>query len=401
MISKLSKKIIAINVISVFIVFVVALILVFGTGYARINDERLIRLNALVDQENWRELEISKLMGVILVECDGDGNIVWTAVGEGANLSVEQVEAVVSKITQRDKNDGWASSRMLYAKRTVNGVTRIAMYNRNTNTQNMLRYYLFSLMALVVGLLSYFVISYVLARIALKPVEQNWIKQKQFLADASHELKTPLSIIMTNTEIIASHPDETVSSQSKWIENTRSESERMAELVNELLFLAKNDDGLKAQMDVVNLSECIETIVLSHEAVLYENGKSFNYSIAPDLIVFGNDGQLKQLATILLDNANKYSIDRGNVSLGVQIFGKNAQITVSNDCEALTPEQLEHLFDRFYTVDQSRSKTNAGNGLGLSIAQVICNTHRGKITAEYADGRITFTATIPLYKAKQ
>ena len=229
-------------------------------------------------------------------------------------------------------------------------------------------------------------------------MEESWNKQKQFVADASHELKTPLSVIMANTEIMASHPDATVASQGKWIENTRSETQRMAELVNDLLFLAKNDDGLKVQMACVNLSDCVETTVLSYEAIFYENGKSFCYDIAPELYVQGNEGQIKQLTTILLDNANKYSSDDGNIKLSVTAAGKHIQLAIVNDCEPITDEQMSHLFDRFYTIDPSRNKNTAGNGLGLSIAQIICRTHGGNITAEYADGRITFTATLPVLK---
>ena len=382
------------------IVFVIAMVLVFGVGYARINDERILRLVGVVEQDNWNDFEISQLRGIVVVEYDETQGKFTSTFGENVKLTDEQVDAAVNKAIDKEGSEGWLSTRVLYAKRSESGITRIALYDRDSNIKGVLAYVMSALISLVVGSLSYLVISYVLARIALKPVEDSWIKQKQFLADASHELKTPLSVIMANTEIIASHGDETVDSQRKWIENTRSESQRMAELINDLLFLAKNDDGLKAQMDTVNLSECLETIVLSHEAVLYENGKLFNYSIEPDVMVYGNEGQLKQLGAILLDNANKYSTDSGNISLSVETVGKNAQITVSNDCDKLTEEQLEHLFDRFYTVDQSRSKSSAGNGLGLAIAQVICNTHRGKITADYNNGRICFTVSLPLHKTK-
>lgn len=399
MISKLRKKIIAINVISVCIVFVVAMIIVFISGYDRINNERLIRLVNIVQQESLRDLDLSKITGTVVVEYDTETNeICWTAYGEGVGFTADEINDVVQKVVSKEQSNGWATTRAMYAKRDVGNVTRIALYDRHAGVKGVLLYIVFTLIALFLGSLSYLVISYVLARVALAPVEESWNKQKQFIADASHELKTPLSIIMANTEVIASHPDETVSSQSKWIENTRAESERMAGLVNDLLFLAKNDDGLKAHMEAVNLSECAEAIVLSHEVVLYEKGKFFNYSICPDLIVWGNDGQLKQLVAILLDNANKYSVGEGNISLVVDVAGKNAQMTVGNDCEQLTDEQLSHLFDRFYTVDQSRNKSSAGNGLGLSIAQAICNTHGGKITAEHSNGRICFVVTLPLYR---
>ena len=158
-------------------------------------------------------------------------------------------------------------------------------------------YLLFALITLLLGLAIYVVISYMLASMALKPIEESWSKQKQFVADASHELKTPLSVIMANTEIIASHGSETVDSQMRWIENTREESARMAELVASLLFLAKNDDGLKVELKTVNLSDCVSTTVLGQDAVFYENGKKFDYSLAGDITVLGNETQLKQLVT--------------------------------------------------------------------------------------------------------
>lgn len=383
------------------IVFVIALILIFVTGYVRINDERIIRLSGLVELGNALDIDANRLQSIVVVEYDEQNlQITQTSCGEDVKLTESQIQSVVEDIVEKDKSDGWASLRVLYAKHSADGITRIALYDRYSNMKSVSLYLTYMILALILGTLSYYVISYILARVALKPVEDSWNKQRQFVADASHELKTPLSVIMANTEIISSHGNETVDSQMKWIENTRSESERMALLINDLLFLAKNDDGVKAQMEAVNVSDCVETMVLSHESVLYENGKIFTYSITPNVVVYGNEGQLKQLVAILLDNANKYSLESGNISLGVQIFGKNVEICVSNDCNELTEDQLEHLFDRFYTVDQSRNKSSAGNGLGLSIAQAIVNAHRGKITADYDNGRVTFTVTIPLYKSK-
>lgn len=398
MINKLRKKIIAINVISVWIVFLIALMAVFVTGYKRINDERIIRLNGMLAQRDWRSIEQIP-DGIAVAEYDEKtATVVWKSVGNDVKLDDQKLAEVFDKAIGKDNPDGWISPRVLYAKRHVDGVTRIAIYDRNYNGFAAFLYVFYASLALGIGSFSYFVISYLLAREAIKPVEESWKKQKQFVADASHELKTPLSVIMANTELIASHGEETVNSQMQWIENTRLEAERMAGLVNDLLFLAKNDDGVKAQMEAINLSECIETIVLSHEAVLYEAGKTFSYDITQDVQVVGNVGQLKQLATILLDNANKYSVDTGNILLKLTATGKYAVLTVTNNCEQITDEQLSHLFDRFYTVDQSRN--SSGNGLGLSIAQAICQTHGGDIVAHQVDNRITFIATMPLYKAK-
>ena len=168
----------------------------------------------------------------------------------------------------------------------------------------------------------------------------------------------------------------------------------MAELVASLLFLAKNDDGLKVELKTVNLSDCVSTTVLGQDAVFYENGKKFDYSLAENITVIGNETQLKQLVTILLDNANKYSLGDGNIELNLSANGRHAVITVANDSEQLTNEQLSHLFDRFYTVDESRN--SRGNGLGLSIAKTIVDTHGGTINVECRDGRTTFTVTLPI-----
>ena len=397
--NKLRKKIVVINVISVCVVFLFAIAFTFGSGYTRIADERWARLNGLLAYDNWENDLADEYNGAAVIEYDvSSSQITRKSISSEFNLPPEQLTEIVSDVLAQAKDAGTISNRVQYCKKTVEGTTRVVLFDRFSSASNLRKYTWYTLTVLLLGVLSYFAISLILAHIALKPVEINWAKQKQFVADASHELKTPLSVIMANTEIIASHADETVESQRKWIENTRSESQRMAELVNDLLFLAKNDDGHKAQMEVVNLSESIETVVLSQESLFYENGKAFSYEITPDLRVVGNVGQLKQLATILLDNANKYSTGEGNISLHVSAVGKHAQLSVSNACAPLTEEQLDHLFDRFYTVDQSRNKNVTGNGLGLSIAQVICKTHRGSIRVDYADGVVTFTAILPLKK---
>ena len=399
MINKLRRKLIVTNLISVGLVFLIAVAIVFITGYVRIDAERSARLAGMLDYVDWSDEIATRYQGSAVIEYDESSEqIARESYSAKFGLPVEQLPELVADVLAQTEAEGAISNRVQYSKKTLDDTTRIVLFDRYNSGSNLWLYLGYTVTAVLIGVLCYFVISLILAQIALKPVETNWAKQRQFVADASHELKTPLSVIMANTEIIASHADETVQSQMKWIENTRSESARMAELVNDLLFLAKNDDVHKAQMEALNLSECIETIVLSHESLFYENGKAFSYEISPQVRIFGNMGQIKQLATILLDNANKYSTGEGNIRLEVVSVGKHACITVSNECAPLTKEQLDHLFDRFYTVDESRNKNVTGNGLGLSIAQIICQTHRGNIKVDYADGVITFTATLPLLK---
>lgn len=407
MINGLRKKIVAINVVSVCIVFFVAMLFVFSAGYNRVDAEKDNRIYAAFDYDfaDGEKFEDNQLFGdIALYEFDlSSGVIVNKVVGDSANLDIKLIEDTIAEIAESDKKSGIISAKIKFAKRTANNgdVVRIVFSNRFSRNHSFIAYVLLTSGALLVGVGCYFAISMILARIALKPVEDSWSKQKQFVADASHELKTPLSVIMANTEIIASHQDETVASQMQWIENTRLEAKRMAELVADLLFLAKNDDGLKVQMEPVNISDCIETTVLSYDAVFYENGKSFRYDVVRDVKVIGNVGQIKQLTTILLDNANKYSVGDGNIFLNLTCAGRHITLSVSNDSEELSEEQISHLFDRFYTLDKSRNAEKSGNGLGLSIAKMISQTHGGDISASYSNGRTYFVVELPAYKSKK
>lgn len=405
MISKLRKKIIAINVISVCIVFFVAEILMFAIGFNRLSDERSTRISAAFEFDYEKDQFDSNHMFediILVVRDDATGNTVYRGIGNEVSVDNETLDQYVDKAVSSKADNGWLLLwRVKYDKQTQNGVTKVVISNSSLRGRGNAPYLIISGGTLLLGIGCYLVISWMLARVALAPVEESWSKQRQFVADASHELKTPLSVIMANTEIIASHQDETVASQMKWIENTRAESKRMADLVADLLFLAKHDDGLQVQKEAVNLSDCIETSALGYDAVFYENGKEFRYDITPDIKAYGNEGQVKQLVTILLDNANKYSTGQGNINLTLTSNGKKAVLTVANDSDELTEENLEHLFDRFYTVDKSRNTDKGGNGLGLSIAKTICQSHGGDLNVEYANGRTTFTAELPVYKPKK
>lgn len=404
MIRRLRKRIVAINVITASLILFCALIVTFVVGYGRIDIEREARMNLALKfdtQQDEIRFEEEKIFDdVALAVYDVRTHQVEWFFGGNANLTREELSRYVRPIVQDVRREGWVNISVRYVKAVEGSKVKIAFNNLGASSGNLVVFAVSVLGALTLGIIVYFLFSLFLARIALRPVEDSWKKQKQFVADASHELKTPLSVILANTDILASHKEETVESQMKWVENTRAEAVRMAELVNQLLFLAKNDDGLKVQMQDVNFSNCVEGIVLGYDAVFYEKQHKFSYEVTPDVWVVGNEGQLKQLVTILLDNANKYSKGEGNITLRLQNNGKHCTLTVANDSEQLSEEQLSHLFDRFYTVDNSRNKNNGGNGLGLNIAQVICQTHNGSIRVSCENGRTAFDVTLPLKRKK-
>lgn len=401
MIKKLRKRIIAINVITTCLILFIAVIVTFTLGIRSISIERDSRMLSVLsyDSEDVRDEQNKQFLNEFAIAIiNTKSKEAYWFLGDHCDLDQQKLAEQLGGIVNSEKSSGYLFMHVRYIKVTDGDFVKVAFFNQNSYHNGTLKYVWVVLLALALGLLGQFLVSVFLSRIALSPVEDSWKKQKQFVADASHELKTPLSVIMANTDIIASHKEETVASQMKWLENTRSESQRMADLVADLLFLAKNDDGLKVQLEDVDLSDCVSSVVLGYEAVFYENKKDFSYSIVPDLRIVGNTKQLKQLATILLDNANKYSKDSGNISLSLAASGKHVCLTVQNDSEQLTEEQLEHLFDRFYTVEPSKNKNNGGNGLGLSIAKVICETHGGSIEVDCVNGVTAFTATLPLKK---
>ncbi len=404
MISSLRKRIVAINVVVAGMVLFVAIMMIFMIGYSRINSERDGRLDFALGYNPMSDgafEENSLFDDIALVHYNAVTGIPTWFWGKNSFLDDTEKEFLqehLEAVVHSESDSGFVGTYVRYVKVSEGPVVKVAFNNFVSRKNSLMPYFLSALTALFVGVSCYLFISVFLAKIAVKPVEESWEKQRRFVADASHELKTPLSVIMANIDILAAHPDETVASQMQWVENTKAEAQRMAGLVADLLFLAKNDDGVQVELTDTDLSEAVGSMALSHDAIFYENGKEFTYDVQRDLHVEGNEGQLKQLVTILLDNANKYSTGRGNIRLRLYANGRNASIIVGNDCNELTDEQLQHLFDRFYTIDPSRNKQSGGNGLGLSIAKTICETHRGTLAAHYENGRIVFTASLPLQK---
>ena len=225
-----------------------------------------------------------------------------------------------------------------------------------------------------------FAISLHFANRAIRPIREAWEKQKQFVADASHELKTPLSIIHANCDALAASRDDTIGNQMKWIDYIRGGADRMAKLVHDLLILARTDDERASPRDVrFNLSEVIGEVARSMEAAALSKGLSFTRSIEPDLIAVGDPDGIRQAAEILLDNAVKYANPGGWISLSLIRTGRRALFSVANSGPGIAKEDLPRVFDRFFRADRSRTHRDGSFGLGLPIAQSIIRRHGGEI----------------------
>ena len=243
-----------------------------------------------------------------------------------------------------------------------------------------------------IGLIVIFGLSVILANWTIKPVEKAWDQQKQFVADASHELKTPLTVISANTDVILASPEDLVKNQTKWLNYIKTETTRMSKLVTNLLCIAKYDaNQIKTIVHNFDLSNVISSICLLFEPLAFENGKILESGIQPNISFNGDEDKIKQLINILLDNALKYSSDNGKILVSLSTDKQNKVcIDISNSSDTIPKEKLDKIFDRFYRIDDSRNRKTGGSGLGLNIAKTIVENHHGTISVKSENNVTTF-----------
>ena len=247
------------------------------------------------------------------------------------------------------------------------------------------------LTCLGIGLLAlglFWAVSFLLARWAVRPVERAWEEQRQFVSDASHELKTPLTVILTSAELMQTDPD------PQHPRSILAMSRRMRELVESLLELARVDNGaVRAAFGELDLSALVADELLPFEPLYFECGLTLESQLEEGLHISGSDRHLRQVLTILLDNALRYSPENAAVRVALTRQGSSALLTVTNP-GSLTKEQCRSIFRRFYRADPAR--TAGGSGLGLAIAQGIAADHGGKLWADSREGNVTLSLTLPL-----
>ena len=324
------------------------------------------------------------------------GTNAYVTGGTYANLDdTETLQKILDLCVADPRSEGTIDDYGLRYLRQDNGLfERIAFVDMSMETsilRNMMGPYL---RIALVSLLLLLGVSILLSYWAVRPVEKAWKQQRQFLSDASHELKTPLTVILSNAELLESADLENRS--ARWADNIHSEARQMKTLVEEMLTLARADNMAPTVAPVqVSLSDVATDCALAFEPVAFEAGKGLEYEITDETFVFGDPDKLRRLISVLLDNAIKYG--SGTVRLQLQKTEKQARLVVSNPGTPIPPEQLEHLFERFYRADVSRGE-QSGFGLGLSIAKTIAEEHKGTLKAESDSVSTRFIFTLPLKK---
>lgn len=251
------------------------------------------------------------------------------------------------------------------------------------------------------GLLLAFLGSFFMADRALIPVKESWERQRNFVADASHELRTPLAVVQTNIELVMGNTDESVGSQTKWLENILAENKRMTSLVNNLLFLARADSNQElSEKKVFQLDAVLTEALQLFEPIAHKKNICLRHRMQSHVDFFGDSNHIKQLIMILLDNAIKYTPERGQVDLELKENHNTLEICVKDTGEGITKEHIDKIFQRFYRADKARSRANGSSGLGLAIAEWIVKEHKGSINVYSTPGKGTaFVVNIPKPKS--
>ena len=308
-----------------------------------------------------------------------------------------ELEEILTDCLRQEEDEGTIRSYGLrYLRRDLGLYLRVAFVDMSMEQATMREIMGSYLQIGAAALLLLLGVSILLARWATAPVARACQQQRQFLSDASHELKTPLTVILSNAELLEAAP--LGERPARWADNIRSEAKRMRSLVEEMLTLARADNAVRsAVMAETSLSDLATDCVLAFEPVAFEAGKPLESDVAPDVTVLGDGDKLRQLVGVLLDNAIKYGRDGGAITLTLRRTDRQARLTVSNPGDPIPPDQLRRLFERFYRADASRGE-QSGFGLGLPIAASIASEHRGTLKAESDAASTRFLFTMPLKK---
>lgn len=295
------------------------------------------------------------------------------------------VKKIANKIINNHKDNFYIGNLYMdkYAYVFTPDSTLIIMDNTELNS-NLIRQLVFNIVMFIICEIVIFVITYLITKWIITPVKNSFEKQKIFVADASHELKTPLSVMIASADAYFSDKDD------KWVKNMKNESERMVKLVTELLDLAKTEQEQDIVMEKNNLSNIIEGSILTFESLFYDNSIKLEYDIKPDIEMLCNQNLIIELMSILIDNAIKHCSEKGSVSVNLSRKNKQIILEVKNTGLPIKKEDEEKIFERFYKIDTSRNRNSNNYGLGLAIAKNIVEKHNGNISAHSSYGYTTF-----------
>ena len=325
------------------------------------------------------------------VVLDNDGNVLSTDTGKIAAVDSSEAAELAGEVFSSGKTSGFKGDYR-FRRITDDNETLIIFHDCGRGLDNARSFLGISIVISLIGLLIFFVLIAVSSKAVIKPAAEAYEKQKRFITDAGHELKTPLAVINADCDVL-----EMESEDNEWLADIRKQTKRLTSLTNSLIYLAKTEEGSKNDVIRIDfpLSDIVSEEVESFKGLARSSGKDIETEITPDISYNGDQKAITQLISILLDNAIKYSPEGGHINVSLNKSGSKTILAVSNDTtEQVTKENTDRMFDRFYRTDESRNSETGGYGIGLSIAKGIAEAHRGKIYASGSGRSIVITVEL-------
>ncbi|MBR2883962.1 MAG: HAMP domain-containing histidine kinase [Clostridia bacterium] len=318
-----------------------------------------------------------------------DGSVIEIRNSQPNVHSDNDLKEFATKIINGNKTKGTDNDLAFY-KTDKSGYNLVVFMDNTVINENAATLFRYTLIFGGIALLAFFFLSQLLARKIIHPLEEIYKKQKQFISDAGHELKTPISVVGANAELLSREIG-----KNQWLDNIFYENERMGVLVGQLLELARTE-SVTPQMEHLDFSRLVQGEALPFESVAFENGLQLICDTEDRIIVEGNSTQLKQLVSILLDNGIRHGTDGNIVNLRLTKVHGFAQLSVINNGDEIPEEQRKQIFERFYRVDTARNGEDKHYGLGLAIAKSIADVHKGSIDVFCYNSLVEFRVMIPI-----
>lgn len=359
------------------------------------NDGRLPMQEELVGPDNepvYVSPEVPYESRYFFVLLDEDGGVIATNIEQIAAVDQETAVKYAQTALGSGKERGFVGEYRYTVQKEDDGV-RISFLDCGRRISMCRAFALNSLWISLLGMLAVFLLMMLASGRIIKPVSDSYEKQKQFITDAGHEIKTPLAIIDADAGLI-----EMESGSNEWLQDIQTQVRRLTGLTNDLIYLARTEEaqGRQEMLDFP-LSDMVEELVHSFQALAIRKNRRFVSHIQPMLTLHGDEKMISQLISILLDNAVKYSDEGGEIRVMLEKQGRAAHLSVFNTVESISRQELAHLFDRFYRTDRSRNSKTGGYGIGLSIASAVVAAHKGRILATSRDGHsLLLTVILPL-----
>lgn len=407
MIKTLRFKFLWIAMLSVFLVLSAIIGIANMMNYYQVEEKTGERLQFLVDNKgklperpkntkektrdrSWKHMspELPYEIRYFTISMGEKGQVISINTRKIAAISTEEAERYAKEISKKNKNIGFYKQYKYTKIQDKNGELYIFL-DCSRELEPFYSFLLSSIIASIVGMIGVFLLLLWFSNLILKPVTESYEKQKRFITDVSHEIKTPLTIIHANAEVLEIEQGENV-----WLTSIKNQVNRLTDLTEKLIFLSKMEEEMNVAKKEFSVSNLAKEVGETFQTVAMAKEKTFQMEIQPNVLYFGEENSIRQLFSLLLDNAIKYSTENGNIVFLIERKDKKLHIQIKNTINDMKIEEIEQLFERFYRPDSSRNSKTGGHGIGLSIVKAIVLSHKGIIKVKKEENWIVFSCVL-------